>query len=195
MTRWVHIKTRPILATAVVGLVWLLLGAQAGGADSPSLEYQIKAACLYNFAKFVDWPSTAFPDRTSPIVFGILGEDPFGNALERIVKNKAISGRTLTIKRSQRVEDLKDCQVLFISRSEQARLPQILTALKGLSILTVSDTEEFLADGGIINFKMQDDKVRFEVNVATARGEALKISSELLDLAITVHSAHAEKRS
>ncbi len=124
---------------------------------------------------------------------GILGEDPFGKVLEVIIRNKTINGRTLTIKRSQRVEDLKDCHVLFISRSEQARLAQILTALKGLSILTVSDTDEFLADGGIINFKMQNDKVRFEVNVATAQHAALRISSELLDLAVAARSTHAEK--
>jgi len=182
-----------LLATVMCAVV--LPGTEARGAESPSLEYQIKAACLYNFAKFVDWPPAVFPDRTSPIVFGILGEDPFGDTLERITKNKTINGRALTIKRSRRVEDLKDCQVLFISRSDQAHLGQILTALKGLSILTVSDTEEFLADGGIINFKMQNDKVRFEVNVATAQSAALKISSELLDLAIAVHTIHSEKDS
>ncbi len=134
-----------------------------------------------------------FRYRKSPIVFGILGEDPFGNALEGFIKNKTINGRTLLIKRSRRVEDLKDCQVLFISRSEQARHAQILTALKGLNILTVGDTEEFLANGGMINFKMQDGKLRFEINVATAQGAVLKIDSELLDLALAVRSTHPEK--
>lgn len=194
MTRWIHLKAAVSLLAAVACAV-VPLGTGARGAESPSFEYQVKAACLYNFAKFVDWPPAAFPDQKSPIVFGILGEDPFGNVLEGFIKNKTINGRTLTIKRSRRVEDLKNCQILFISRSEQARLAQILTALKGLNILTVSDTEEFLADGGIINFKMQGDKVRFEVNLATAQRAALKISSELLELAIAVRPPHPEKDS
>jgi len=182
------------LLAAVAGGV-ILLGTEARADESPSFEYQVKAACLYNFAKFVDWPPSVFPGPKSPIVFGILGEDPFGKSLETIIRNKTINGRPLTIKRSQRVEDLKDCHVLFISRSEQAGLPQIMTGLKGLNILTVGDTEEFLTDGGIINFKMQDSKVRFEINVASAQHAALKISSELLDLAIAVRSTHQEKDS
>ena len=192
MTRRINFKGAVSLLAAVACVV-VLLGAEACGAEAPSFEYQVKAACLYNFAKFVDWPPRAFADRNSPIVFGILGDDPFGNALEAIIKNKTVNGRTLTIKRSRRVEDLKDCHVLFISRSEQTRDAQILKSLEGLSILTVSDTEEFLADGGIINFKMQNNKVRFEANVATAQRAALKISSELLDLAIAVRSTPPEK--
>jgi len=97
------------------------------------------------------------------------------------------------IKRSRRIGDLKDCHVLFISRSEQSQTAQILKSLAGLNILTVGDTEEFLAEGGVINFRMQDDKVRFEVNVGTAKREELKISSELLNLAITVQSRHQER--
>lgn len=192
MTRRINLKATVSLLAALACAV-VPLGMEACGAESPSLEYQVKAACLYNFAKFVDWPPRVFADQNSPIVFGILGEDPFGNALEAIIKNKTINGRTLIIKRSRRVEDLKDCHILFISRSEQAHDAQILKSLAGLSILTVSDTEEFVAEGGIISFKMQNNKVRFEVNVATAQRAALKISSELLDLAIAVRSTHPEK--
>jgi hypothetical protein len=192
MARWINLKAAAILLATVARAV-VPLGTEAGGAESPLPEYQVKAACLYNFAKFVDWPPRAFADQKSPIVFGVLGENPFGNTLEGIIKNKTINGRTLMIKRSRRAEDLKDCHILFISHSEEARQAQILKSLEGLSILTVGDTEEFLANGGIINFKMQNNKVRFEVNKVTAERAALKISSELLDLAIAVRAAHQEK--
>ena len=192
MTRWIHLRVAVSLLAAVAWAA-VPLGTAARGAESASFEYQVKAACLYNFAKFVDWPPRVFAEVNDPIIYGILGEDPFGNTLEAVIKNKTINGRPLTIKRSGQVEDLKGCQVLFISRSARARQAQILKSLEGLSILTVSDTEEFLAEGGMIRFLIEEKKVRFEINLSAARRASLKIDPLLLSLATSVRTADAGK--
>src|SRR5437867_10886401 len=164
-------KRTPSSILALLLAVCLVLPANA----DTSPEYKLKALVLFNFAKFVDWPPQAFPNTTKPIVIGVLGEDPFNGVLDEIVRGRTINGRSLTIKRSERVEDLKDCHVLFISASEKSRHPQILANLSGSNVLTVSDTDGFLAHGGMVRFLMVDKKLRFASNVAAAEHAGLKI--------------------
>jgi hypothetical protein len=151
-------------------------------------EYQIKAVFLFNFAKFVEWPATAFPDAEAPLRLCVLGEDPFGAALEETVRGESIADRTLAIERSRQVDDLKDCQLLFISRSERDRVATILSQLGPGAVLTVSEVEDFTRRGGIINFYLDGNRVRFEINQASARRMGLKIDAQLLSLAKIVET-------
>jgi hypothetical protein len=148
----------------------------------PSPEYLIKAAFLFNFAKFVEWPADSFKDDLSPINLYILGTDPFGPALD-IIKDKTVKGRPLKIKRANKVDDIEACHILFISASEKENLKQILYALRNSSTLTVSETEGFAQMGGIINFVIINKKVHFEINLDAAQRSRLKMSSQLLKLA------------
>jgi hypothetical protein len=145
-------------------------------------EYQVKAAFLFNFVQFVEWPPRAFTNSDTPICIGVLGEDPFGTALEEAVRGETVQNRKLIVQRSRRVENLKDCQLIFISKSETERLPGILGELDPVPALTVSETQGFAQRGGIINLYLAANKVRFEINPAAARRKGLKISSELLSL-------------
>lgn len=147
-----------------------------------SSEYLIKAAFLYNFAKFVNWPAEAFPNDSAPLVLCILGKDPFGVALESI-KGKTVGGRKLVIQHLARLEDLEQYHILFITASEEKRLPKILSTIKGKPVLTVSDMKEFAHRGGITNFLTVEKKIHFEINVDAAHLAGLKISSQLLKLA------------
>jgi hypothetical protein len=158
--------------------------AVVGAAEtSPLTEYQIKAAFLYNFAKFVEWPATALRDPRAPVIVGVLGEDPFGEDLDDTLSDKVVGGRQLVVKRFGRLRDVGASHILFISSSERGRLPEILRALQHMSILTVGETEEFARLGGVVNFLLEDNKVRFEVNVDAAERAGLKVSSKLLRLA------------
>jgi hypothetical protein len=146
-------------------------------------EYEVKAAFLYNFVQFVEWPSDAFVDAQSPIVIGILGDDPFGASLDEIVRGEKVNNRSLVIQHYQRIEDIKDCQILFICQSENRRLEEIFPALKDRSILTVGDTDGFAKRGGMIRFVTEKNKIRFRINVEAAKAANLTISSKLLRLA------------
>jgi hypothetical protein len=165
----------------------LALGANAQALDSSdSSEYLIKAGFIYNFAKLVEWPTTAFAQPDSPIVIGILGDDPFGATLDRIVADKKINGRSFAVKRlkwSKDLKDLKDCNILFVSSSEKEHIDSVVDTVKWMPILTIGDAPGFARRGGIINFMLEDNKVRFEVNVEAAKHAVLNISSRLLALA------------
>jgi YfiR/HmsC-like len=146
-------------------------------------EYQVKAAYLFNFLKFVDYPSEAFADPLAPIVVGVVGEDPFGSALPQVVTGKTIAGRDLVIRLYRPGEDLRGAHILFISASERKRLPMILSSLRGSSVLTVSDMAGFLDAGGMIQFLNENDRVRFAINMGSTSRAKLKMSSKLLSLA------------
>jgi hypothetical protein len=149
-------------------------------------EYQVKAAFLYNFAKFVEWPSEAFSGGGAPLVVGLIGDDPFGSGIDRMINGKSVNGHPLTIQRLKWGQNLRACHILFISSSERRRLAQILESVKGSSVLTVGEMDQFSQQGGIINFVMEANKVRFEINVYSAEQGRLKISSKLLTLAKSV---------
>ena len=180
---------------ALIAVCVLICGAPGTLADTQSFsEYQVKAAFLYNFARFVEWPADAFPDARTPILLGILGDDPFGGALEQTVKGKTVNGRELVLRRLTRVEDLKGFHMLFVSSSEARHLPQILESLRGKCVLTVGETEGFAQAGGVINFTLEENKVHFEINLNTAERAHLKISSKLLALAKVVKDERPEAR-
>jgi len=147
-------------------------------------EYDLKAAFLFNFIQFVEWPEKAFASPNAPLVIGIYGSDPFGASLDRIIRGETIKGHRLTIKHFRRPEELKGCQVLFICKSETSRIEEAISLVRGSGILTVGDSDHFVARGGIIGFVMLDNNVRFQINPSTAHREELLISSKLLRLAI-----------
>jgi len=147
-------------------------------------EHQIKAAFLYNFAKFVEWPKQAYASPTAPTVIGVLGENVFGDALEKTLRDKVINHHPLQFKKFDSVTEATNCQILFISASEKKRFPQILEALRGKRILTVSESDRFIPDGGMINFVIVDLRVRFQINNKPAREAGLILSSDLLSLAV-----------
>jgi hypothetical protein len=174
----------PPLIPAGTGLGGVGLGGVArAAAEEPAREYRIKAAFIYNFAKFTRWPAGSFADGEAPLDFCIYGEDPFGGALDAVA-GKTIRGRKVAVRRIAAIEASAGCHLLFISDSEAERLTGILAAVGDRPVLTVADMPDFARAGGIINLKTnEDDKLRFEINTGTARRVGLKFSSKLLSLA------------
>ncbi len=178
----------------LLGLLSLLAlgGHTAFGADHAiSKEYQIKAAFLYNFSKFVQWPPGRFPDETSPIVIAVLGDSPFGDELANAVHGRLVNGRPIVVKIIDSLESLEEsgsAQVLFVGASEERRLGDSLYSLHRASILTVGETRRFAAMGGIITFILSEDKVRFEINQNAGERAGLKINAQLLKLALPVRN-------
>ena len=172
-----------ILALLVVAAGVLAWIPQAGAQSQPLSEYQVKAAFLYNFAKFVEWPADAFKDPRAPVMLGIVGEDPFGETLDAMVSGKTVNGRGVVVRRFQHGEDLRGCHILFISSSERKRRARILESVKGSAVLTVGEMDQFVQSGGAIGLLLEENKVRFEINVGAAARARLKISAKLLALA------------
>lgn len=154
--------------------------------NSQPTEYQIKAAFIYNFARFVDWPTQAFADASSPFIIGVLGKNNFGSSLAQTIHGKSVHGHPLEFKLVPSLAQATNCQVLFISTSEKSRVSKIISTLGRASILTVGESDDFIARGGMIDLKIVDDKVRFEINNSAAKGAGLAISSKLLTLALNV---------
>ena len=149
-------------------------------------EYRVKATFLLQFAQFVDWPPQVFSGPQTPLVIGVLGEDPFGNFLDETARSETVERHALTVQRYRRVEEIKNCQVLFVSRSEESRLEEIAAALKGRNVLIVGDAERFAYRGGMIQFVTEDNKIRLRINLGAAKAANLTISSKLLRLATVV---------
>jgi len=173
-------KTWWLLAWLAAVGAWLSGGPGVSAQVAAAREYQIKAVFLFNFAQFVDWPPAAFPDATSPLVIGVLGDDPFKGYLDETVRGETVNNRPIVVQRFRRVEEIAACHVLFVSRSETSRLEQILAGLKDRSILTVGDDEDFARRGGMIRFVTDNNKVRLRINVNAAKAAKLTISSKLL---------------
>ena len=146
-------------------------------------EYQVKAAFLYNFAKFVEWPAQSFKGPDDPIAICVVGQNPFGSMLEDTVKGKRLEGRAFVVRTVADVQQAGGCHILFVSSSEREHLQSILASIKTTGILTVGETAGFAKDGGIINFKLDGGMVRFEINIDAAAKEGLQIRSNLLSLA------------
>lgn len=171
---------------AAFGAALLCCATRASAQSGSNREYEIKAAFLYNFINYIDWPGNALPAGET-LTLGVVGDDPFGPALEPL-NGKVIKGRKLVVKKVATIPEAKTCQILFISPSEKPRVPEILGQLKDAKILTISETEGFAERGGIINFIEERNKVRFEINADAARRTGFTISSELLKLARIVKS-------
>lgn len=146
-------------------------------------EYDVEASYIFHFSRFVEWPATPRPQQ---FLICILGQNPFGNALADTVANENVQGESVVAKQVLTSEDAAACRIVFISSSEENRLEEILASLSNASVLTVSDLPRFTEHGGMIQFLLQDNHVRFQVNVATARHSGLVMSSELLKLAVAV---------
>jgi hypothetical protein len=151
--------------------------------DVSAKEYQIKAVFLFNFVQFAQWPESAFASPTDPIRIGVLGESPFANSLADAVAGETVRQRPIVIHRATRLEEIMNCHVVFVCRSERAQVAPILAALGNRPVLTVGDMPDFARRGGIINFYLEGQKVRFEINRAAALQSGLKLSSQLLSLA------------
>jgi hypothetical protein len=171
---------------------WLLIIA-AGAARAESREYQIKAAFLVNFVQFVTWPSNVLANDGAPFCIGVLGDDPFGPTLDQTVQGESVNHHKIIVQRRQRIDDCKDCQMVFVSRSEEKNLPVILAGLDSGAVLTVSEIPGFARRGGIINFYLEGNKVRFEINPTVAERDKLRLSSQLLSLGRIVDSAGGGK--
>ena len=146
-------------------------------------EYKVKAAFLFNFAKFVEWPPTSFTSNDQPIEICVLGQNPFGTSLEDAVRGKLAANRTFVVREVSSAQQACTCHILFVGASERKRSRTVLVELKGDSVLTVGETEDFTASGGVISFKLQDGRVRIEIDPAAAERGNLRISSKLLSLA------------
>ena len=170
-------------------VIWLLsAGLSLAAEATPSRENQVKAVFLFNFAQFVEWPTQAFAAAQTPLVIGVLGEDPFGAFLDETVRDEKVNNRPLAIQRYRRVEEIQTCHVLFISGSETARLEQILENLRGRNILTVGGAEDFATRGVMIGFATEKSKTRLKINVKAAKAASLTISSKLLRPAEIINS-------
>ncbi len=154
-------------------------------AQSPT-EYQVKAAYLFNFLKFVEWPDDPETNSHGKWVIGFIGDTPIGDELTRLVEGKNVLGRDLQVKKFQASDNLRGCNILFISESEKKRLPSILAALRGSSVLTVADMDNFIGGGGMIQFMLEDARVRVAIDVGATSRAHLKVSSKLLALARVV---------
>ncbi len=170
---------RFVARCVLAALFWVI---SSGELRAETREYQIKAAFLINFIQFVTWPTNAFPSDEAPFRIGILGADPFGPALDRAAQTIQARHRRIEVFHCRKVDECKDCQMVFVSKSEEKSQLQILSALSAMPVLKVSEQREFAQHGGDINFYLEDNKVRFEINPASAHREKLKISSQLLSL-------------
>ena len=164
-------------------LVALLFSLALPAETPPVKEYQVKAVFLYNFAQFVQWPAAALPSDGSPLVVGILGDDPFNSYLDEVVRDEKVNGHPLKVVRFKGLEEVKDCHVLFVSSSEAPRLEPILRTLKTRNILTVGEHEVFSRLGGMVSFVTREGKIRFKINLDAVQAADLTVSSKLLRLA------------
>ncbi len=184
LMRGKHLLKRAICLIAFCGL--LLRAVNVAGGDVSMTEYQVKALFLLNFTKYVDWPPVAFAGTNAPIVIGLYGEHKFGDAVTKAVEGKTISGREIIVQPIGKDGDFGKCQMLFISDSEKNHLGEILDKVKALPVLTVGETEQFMEQGGMINFVKKEGKIRLEINLTAARQAKLEISSKLLGVADVV---------
>jgi hypothetical protein len=148
-------------------------------------EYEVKADFLYNFVQFTEWPTNAFESTNSPFVIGIVGSDPFGHVLDDAVRDETVRGRKIVVERYPRLEEMKNCHILFISRSEEPQLDKILERVKGKPILTVSEIEGAAYRGVMIRF-LTGNKIQLRVNLDAVSDANLTLSSKLLRAAEVV---------
>jgi len=153
-------------------------------------EYQLKAAFLVNFGKFIDWPEAEFSSSNVPFVIGVIGADPFGDDLDEAIKGKSIRAHPIVARRISSGGDTSGLELAFIGSSEKTRLAETLRRLNASSAVSVSDIDRFCEAGGIIAFVVDNNRIRFEVNVDAAQKRNLKISSKLLSLALIHRTGH-----
>jgi hypothetical protein len=175
------------LCIVLVSLIAAFWALPAIAAETPALlEYQIKAAFLLKFPKYAEWPPEAFPDATGPLVIAVLGESKVTEEIQKGIAGRTINGREVVLKQLLSPEDAIDCHILFVAAAEQPHVTGLLARLKNRGVLTVGESDGFLAAGGVINLALRDRKVSLEVNLAAADRARIKISSKLLSVANVV---------
>ena len=184
---WAHRPARPCALLIVLTALWIVPPHDARGEGSVN---QTKAEMLFNIARFVEWPDPGFGHRNRQIVFSILGDDELASVITATFSSRTINRKDVFVRFVRRVEDVKQTDILFIAASESARIPAVIEALRGKSVLTVADVEGFASQGGMVNFVQRGDKVRFEINPDSVLRSGLKVSAKVLTLAKLV--AHAE---
>jgi hypothetical protein len=180
-----------IIVIFSLGVFPAYLPAQSTGPT----EYELKAAFLYNFAKFVEWPPSAFANPQSAFLICVLGPDPFGSALDDALLRHSIQGHAVALLRMKRTADMVGCQILFVPASERNRLPEVTAKLRGQSVLVIGENEDFAASGGVIQFALEQNRIRFLINTDAADRSGLKFSSRLLALAKIVRDSPATARN
>lgn len=171
----------------------LVLAGLAGGlsrgraADTPT-EYELKAALLYNFTQFVEWPESAFAAPDSPLVIGILGRDPFGESLDRLVRGEQSRTHPIVVARCRDIEAARNCHILFIAASERDDLQRILTGVRGRPLLTIGDFDGFIRRGGMVRFYSAGKRIRLRVDHDAARAAGFTMSAKLLRVVELSHA-------
>jgi hypothetical protein len=160
--------------------------SSAQGQSGGSTEYNVKAAFLFHFAQFVEWPAEAFKDVAAPLTYCTIGDDPFRGVLDQALNGKTVGAHPLRVAHLREPNEALNCQVLFLGAAEKKRFGEALAGVNHLPVLTVGETEHFVDEGGIIGFCLEENKIRFEVNMRAATKAKLKISAKLLALAKTV---------
>ncbi len=194
---WLHPMSRNTSVIArrllpwVTGTLLIVLAAQAAETDT-SLELEVKAAFLYNFAKFVTWPTNTFPSVTSPFVIGVLADMRMTKTVEKMMTGKLVGNRAIAVRQINDPRHIETCEMLFVARSKMELFPTGLSPLQNSPVLLVGESPGFLAAGGTVNFTNDEGQVRFEVSAALAERAGLKISSKLLRLATNVATPHGE---
>lgn len=178
-----------LLALAVFAAVAGFSGEAFSAETTPTREFQVKAAFLYNFVQFVEWPPQAFGAPDTPIIIGVLGQDPFGEFLDQLVSGEVVNGRPLVVQRFRSVGEIQACHVLFVSGSEGKRGQQIIASLGNRSILTVCDWEGLMDQGAMVQFVTERNRVRLRINLDSVKAAGLTISSKLLRSAETITQA------
>jgi YfiR/HmsC-like len=158
---------------------WL---APVWAAEPAAEEYRVKGAFLLNFAKFVEWPAEAFHGPGDAIGICVLGANPFTAALEQAAGQVVVEKRTVVVRQIADPHQASQCQIVFVSVSERKRVRAVLEAVHGASVLTVGESEGFIAGGGVIEFRVEESKVRMEISAAAAKSAGLRISAKLLSL-------------
>ena len=157
-------------------------------AAPPPTEYEVKAAFIYNFAKYVQWPPPPHSDSNAPFVIGVLGKDPFGKVLDEAMKGQTVQGRLIIVRRFVRTDEI-DCDILFVCSSERQSLQKILEALRRRPVLTIGEMDQFAELGGMINLTREQNRVHFDMNPQAIRRAGLKAGSQLFRLARIVNEA------
>ena len=189
-------NTRAMRSIAWLTILLCLLlaaGRERSGAQSTDEEYRVKAAFIFHFAQLVDWPPETRTGAANSLFLCTIGDDPFQGALENTVAGKAVGDRILVVRHLKQADDAQACHVLFLGKAESKRIPTLLTNLHNAPILTVGESPGFLGAGGMICFVLEDNNVRFGINLDAAASAKLKIGSRLLILAQTVIGESREK--
>ncbi len=175
---------------ALLGVLLCFSGRGAQGQDAPTREYNIKAVFLHHFTHFVEWPpAPAAAAEAGAFVVGVLGDDPFNGALEEVTRGEKVRDRPIEVRRFGIEDEFTQCDLLFVARSEEPRMDDIIARVRDRPILTLGDTEDFASRGGMVGFVTRENRVRLQINLGAARAAGFSISSNLLRAATIVDSA------